>query len=74
MMIFYVLVYGPLNILSFLGGNKISKDYSLSYSLSVFIGRNTTKVSLDVYFFAKFISNFVYLIKKKAESLAAKDR
>lgn len=42
--------------------------------LYVFIGRNATKVPLDVYFFAKFIANFVYLIKKKTESLSAKDR
>jgi hypothetical protein len=74
MMIVYVLVYAPLNFLSFLGDNKSSQEYLKSYKLSIFIGRNATKVPLDVYFFAKFITNFVYLIKKKEESLAEKDR
>ena len=74
MMILYLLVYAPLNILSFLGADKFRREYSMSYSLFVFIGRNGTKVPLDIYFFAIFISNFVYLIWKKAESLAAKDR
>ena len=70
MMIVYVLVYAPLNMLSFLGTTKFRKEFSMFYSLSVFIGRNTIKVALDVYFFAKFIANFVYIINKKTESLA----
>jgi hypothetical protein len=74
MMIVYVLVYAPVNILTFLVGFKFNKGQSKVFKIYVLIGRNATKVPLDVYFFAKFIENFVYLIKKKSESLAAKDR
>ena len=51
-MIVYVLVYAPLNLLSFLEDNKFSHEYLKSYKLSIFIGRNATKVPFDVYFFA----------------------
>jgi len=58
-------------MLSFFGATKFATEYSLSYSLSIIIGRGVIKIGLDCYFFITFVSNFIFLVKKKSEALAA---